>query len=306
MSLKSNYLHNASTQTYEKASQELDEFCTWLQDIGIKFSITRVGKYRAIFAALAEAQRQQDMSVFYKRYKELDYFNAIVEREQLLRIYKGLVTIKEKELIDRLKKCVRSHELFLLDTDDRSGRDFSLELDVAAKFVKAGYQVDFAHDADVSASKNGQNFFVECKRLKSSEQVKENIKKGLKQLVNRYKSSKNPTECRGLLVLSIGKIVNQKFGYMEGENVEDVGNNCALHIKGFMNRYARFWAGADQRTLGVMLILDTPGVANDRHIVYSVHEVVFTNIISPSSPEHQILGRLVNSLASGPVLKEMG
>lgn len=244
------------------------------------------------------------MNVFYKRYEELDYFNAILEREQLLRIYKGLVFIKDMVLVDRLKKCVRSHELSLLDADNRSGRDFSLELDVAAKFVKAGYQVDFAHDADVSASKNGQKFFVECKRLKSGEQVKDNIKKGLKQLVNRYKSSQNPAECRGLLVLSIGKIVNPEFGYMEGENIEDVGNNCASHIQDFMNKYSRYWAGADQRSLGVMIVLDAPGVAKDSNIVHSVHEVVFTNIISESSPEHQILRRLVNSLASGPVWKE--
>jgi hypothetical protein len=297
-------LHNASTQTFEKASQELDAICAWFQEIGIKFSVTRVGKYRAIFAALSAAQRLKDMSVFYKRYKELDYFNAIMEREQLLRIYTGLEGIKEKELIDRLKKCVRSHELSLLDTENRSGRDFSLELDVAAKFVKAGYQVDFAHDADVSASKDGQTVFVECKRLKSSEQVKDNIKKGLKQLVNRYKSSKNPTECRGLLVLSIGKIVNQKFGYMEGDNIEDVGNNCALHIQDFMNKYARYWAGADHRSLSVMLVLDTPGVARDRHIVYSVHEVVFTNIIPESSPEFPRLHKLVSSLASGPIWKD--
>lgn len=301
MSLKPNYLHNASTQTYEKASQELEVICAWFQDIGIKFSITRVGKYRAIFAALTEAQRQNDMSIFYRRYKELDYFNAIMEREQLQRIYTGMVGIKEKELIERLKKCVRSHELSLLDTDNRSGRDFSLELDVAAKFVKAGYEVDFAHDADVSASKDGHTFYVECKRLKSSEQVKDNIKKGLKQLINRYKSSKNPTKSRGLLVLSIGKIVNQKFGYMEGDNIVDVGNNCALHIKDFMEKYSRYWAGADQRSLGVMLVLDTPGVARDRRIPYSVHEVVFTNIIHQSSPEHQILHKLVNALASGPV-----
>lgn len=297
-----------ATLTYESASREFDDFCTWLDAVGISYSITRVGKYRSIFQALAAAQKAESMNGFYKKYSRMDYYNAVVERAQLMRISDGLRGVNDYDIVERLKKAVRSHELFVLDTENRSGRDFSLELDIAAKFARSGYSLDFAHDADVSALKDGLNLFVECKRLKSEAHVRDNIKKGLKQLKNRYKaSSASANMIRGLLVLSIGKVINPEFGYMEGTDITSIGDDCARLVNAFVARYSRYWLyeQADQRSLGVAIVLDAPGVprSTDKPIVYSIHEVVVTNIVQSSSPEHALLEQIAVVFAPRSSLK---
>lgn len=279
------------TQSYVSASKELDEVCAWLQKIGISYSATRVGKYKKIFAELAQAELANDRANFMKRHTGEDFLNAIVERTQLIRIYGGLGKLSDPELVERLKKAVRGHELFVMDTDNRSGRDFSLELDVAAKFARNGYEIDFSHTADVKASKDNLQLFVECKRLKSENKIRDNIKDGLKQLKNRYKSSDDPNASRGLLVLSIGKIVNPNFGFLEGQTVDDIGKQCGRHADAFMNKYSRYWRhpGADQRSLGVAIVLDAPGHTFERGLPFSVHEIAINNIVAPTSLDHSLL-----------------
>jgi hypothetical protein len=281
-------MHISSTQTFVNASNELDQICKWLKSIGVNFSATRVGKYKKLFDQLARAQQDGNLDAYAKKYVPMEFLNAIVEKAQLARIYDGLWGLDDQKLVERLKKASRGHALFVMDNDDRSGRDFSLELDVAAKFVRNGYEIDFGHDADVKASKDGRSVFVECKRLKSENMIRENIKKGLKQLKNRYKTADDPDAARGMLVLSIGKIVNPGFGFLVGRDDLDIGKQCGRHADAFRSKYSRYWQyeGVDQRSLGVAMLLDTPGRTTDRDLPFSLHEIAISNIVHSSSPDH--------------------
>jgi len=278
----------STTQSFIAASEEFEEVCAWLERIGVGFSATRVGRYKALFAAMAEAQRTDDLEGLFKKNTPMDFLNAIVERAQLMRIYSGLHELSDEMLVGRLKKAFRSHALYVMDSEHRSGRDFSLELDVAAKFARNGFEIDFGHDADVKATKGNFQIFVECKRLKSENKVRENIAKGLKQLKNRYKASLNSEACRGVLVLSVAKIHNPRFEFLLGQNVEDIGEQCAAHVDSFLTRHSRYWhhTGVDQRTLGVALIFDAPGRTLQRNIPFSLHEVAFDNVVATSSPDY--------------------
>jgi hypothetical protein len=278
----------SSTQTFVNASKELDDICAWLRDIGIGYSSNRIGKYKELFSVLAEAQLSNNLDAYSKKYTTMDFINAIVEREQLARIYNGLGGLGEPKLIDRLKKASRGHALFVMDSNDRSGRDFSLELDVAAKFARNGYDLDFGHDADVKASRDGLCVFVECKRLKSENNIRENIKKGLKQLKNRYKTADSPADCRGLLALSIGKVVNPDFGFLLGLDVADISAQCKRHADAFLSKYSRYWLyeGIDHRSVGVAMLMDAPGKTTERDIPFSLHEIAISNIARPASPNY--------------------
>ncbi len=153
-----------------------------------------------------------------------------------MRMYEGLNGLTDTSLVARLKKAVKGQELYVHDSENCSGRDFSFELDIAAKFAKTGYKVDFGHDADLMIHMDGGTFFVECKRLKSTRKVNRRIKDGLKQLHQRYVKSEAPTSSRGILALSIGKTVNERLGLLEASNPQDLGNKAFAHNRAFIEK----------------------------------------------------------------------
>ena len=129
-------------------------------------------------------------------------------------MYEGLSGEANPLLNERLKDSLKGQELYVLDSENRSGRDFSFELATAAKFVRAGLAVDFGHEADLRVQINGFTFFVECKRLKSAKKIRKRIKEGINQLHKRYVKSENSHTARGMLALSIGKTVNKNLGLL--------------------------------------------------------------------------------------------
>ena len=139
------------TSTYVEASAKLESACAWLQSIGINYSPTRVGKYRKLFAAVAKHQQLKTLDTFLKGEKFEEWVNAAHEVAEVTRIFEGLSTQDNADLVQRLKKALKGHESYVMDDNDQSGRDFSLELSVAAKFARSGYSIDFGHDADIAA-----------------------------------------------------------------------------------------------------------------------------------------------------------
>jgi len=282
--------HLYTSQTYVDASRRLDQACDWLTSIGVQHSNTRLGQYRRLFADLATSQETRTLDDFYTRYSFADWVNAAHEAAEVVRIYEGFRAVSNPGLVSRLRESLRGHELFVLDNDDRSGRDFTFELTIAAKFARNRYPIDFGSDADVESVVNETPFFVECKRLKSERQIEKRIKEGLKQLRKRYDASAHPSSARGLLALSIGKTVNSTLGLLEGANDRDIGTRAFLHNAAFIEKYRHRWqTKGDPRTLGVLIVLDSPGVLTAEKKLVTVHEVALNNCIPESSSDYPLL-----------------
>lgn len=282
--------HYYMSQTYVAASAQLDDACAWLESLGIEFSRTRVGKYKALFAALARHQLANNLDAFYEEYTFASWVNAAHEVAELVRIYEGLSVHREASLVSRLREALKGHELYVLDNNDRSGRDFSLELSIAAKFSRAGLSIDFGHDADLKTEIQGSPFYVECKRFKSANKVDQRLKDGLKQLQTRYEKSERPTDARGILVASIGKTINSELGLLEAEDPKALGEKAFRHNRAFIERHKRHWqTKVDRRTLGVAVILDTPGMISRNKQLLTCHEVAINNSVPINTPDHAFL-----------------
>jgi hypothetical protein len=285
-----------TSETYAARYQKLDEACDWLTNIGINYSTTRVGRYRRIFAALAQYQGAT-IGEFFKKYKLTDFVNAAHETDQIVRVYEGLHHSKDPDLTARLKAAVRGHDLFVLDTEDRSGRDFMFELTVAAKFARHGYKINFGASADVDVVVDGVPLFVECKRPKSKGSVQRNIKKGLKQLVDRYDASPAPEAARGIVALSVGKVLNPNLGLLEGITPKEVSELAARHNDLILYKHQKHWqSGQDKRTLGALLILDTPGRITSENKLVTIHEVILNNSLPIASEDKQFLENISNKV----------
>lgn len=289
--------HYYTSQTYVEASARLDSACTWLQSIGVNYSPTRLGRYRKLFEAFAKHQQSNTLDAFAKGANFGEWANAVHEVAEITRIFDGLNTQDSENLIQRLKKALKGHEMYALDDDRHSGRDFGLELSVAAKFVRSGYSVDFGHDADVAVDIEGFKFYAECKRLKSELQIEKRISEGLKQLITRYESSPSPSLSRGILVLSIGKIVNSNLGLLVAEDSRALADAAFRYNVTFIERYKSCWQmDVDQRTLGVVIILDAPGEIKAENKLVTCHEITVNNSVPVNTKNYEFLFRVTHQV----------
>lgn len=291
--MKNKYL----SKTYVDAFNKLDEACCWLDRLGISYSRSRVGKYRHIFESLSRNQSNGTLDNFYKEHSFESWVNAAIEVDELVRIYDGLNMVDSIDLSTRLEDSLKGHELYIMDGKDRSGRDFGFELSIASKFVAAGYSVDFGDDADLRLNYNDTTLFVECKRLKSDKKIQKRIKEGIKQLHKRYSSSPDPVNARGILAISIGKVVNQNLGLLEGETFEDLGKKASRYNMAFIEKYKKYWQlHVDQRTLGAVVVLNCPGVVVNNKLLTTIHEVSMNNSVPMQSNEYQLLLNIAKSV----------
>ncbi len=279
--------HSYISKTYIAESAKLDDACEWLESLGINFSRTRVGKYKALFATLARHQLANTLDAFYEEYTFELLVNAAHEVAELIRIYEGLNSHRDASFVTRLCEALKGHELYVLDNNDRSGRDFSLELSIAAKFACAGFSINFDHDADLKTEICGLPFYVECKRIKSASKVKQRLKDGLKQLHTRYVKSDRPADARGILVASIGKTINSELGLLEAEDPKSLGEMAFRHNRAFIETHRRHWqTKIDRRTLGVAVILDTPGIITWNKQLVRCHEVTVNNSVPVNTSDY--------------------
>lgn len=283
-------MHNYISNTYVEASAKIDQACAWLDALGIEYSRTRIGRYKDLFGALAKHQLAGTLDTFYDQYPFESWVNAAHEVAELTRIYDGLNGQTASALVSRLREATKGQELYVLDSEHRSGRDFSFELSIAAKFVSAGLPVDFGHDADLRIPLDGLTFFVECKRLKSPRQIQKRIKEGIKQLHKRYVKSEDPQTARGMLAISIGKTVNEKLGLLEGNSPDELGQKAFAYNHAFINKHRSNWQSPkDSRTIGVAVVLDSPGMLTVNKQLITLHEVAMNNSVPPSTPEYGLL-----------------
>jgi hypothetical protein len=282
--------HYYASQTYVAASRQLDEACRWLDSIGVGYSGTRLAKYRKIFSDLARLQIADKLGSFLEKHSLDDWINAVHESTELVRIHEGLRDANDPSLISRLKSALRGHEMYVLDKDDRSGRDFTFELAVVAKFAKQGFPVNFDSEADVEAVVNGATVYVECKRLKSEKKIEERIKEGVKQLSRRYAASPDPSAVRGILALSIGKVVNSSLTRFQGRDAIELGAKASRCNAAFIERFGHLWqSNPAPQTLGTLVVLDSPGELLLEKKLTTIHEVMLNNCVPSDSARYSEL-----------------
>lgn len=293
--------HTYTSTTYINAAERFDDACDWLSALGISYSKTRVGKYQKVMQSLARHQKLGSIEKFFEEHRFEDWVNAAHESAEIIRIHEGLVNVKDLSFVERMKEAVKGQELYVLDTENRSGRDFSLELAVAAKFCASGYRVDFNDSADIKMQFGTTALYVECKRIRSQTKVAKRLKEGLKQLHKRYVKSEFPERSRGMLAVSISKLVNAEFGILEAENDRDLGDRASAHNMKFIRQHQGIWqGGVDSRTLGVAIILDVPGVlvGNGKQLT-TCHEITVNNSVHQRSKEHDLLLQVAARVFAG-------
>ena len=207
---------------HELTIKKYNEACCWLQDLGIDFRPTRFKNYieqsQLIFGKNAKDIDQYKSDIEFREAVDA-FLNANREIHELLRIVEGLRKIEnEQEFIEQLRKTASGSTLQTINPKDYS-RNFAFELDIASRFIYAGYKVNLSKIADIEVDIDGVTLYVECKRITSPGQLRKRVKSANSQLVSRLRRDLS-SHSRGLTAVEVSHLVGLNpdiYGYKSAE-----------------------------------------------------------------------------------------
>ncbi len=95
---------------------------------------------------------------------------------------------------------------------------------MAARFLKAGYEVDLRTITDIEVQIGDRKLYVECKRIKSVKQLGKRISKANNQIrtrINKEISNKN----RGMIALNLTDLLNPDSRPIITKSINDYSHN---------------------------------------------------------------------------------
>jgi len=244
------------------AIAELRSAIDWFEEIGANPEPTRVGRYFRQLEELDRAAKANDLQSFYRSHDLGEHIIMLSEVEEILGVYRFLSSESSAVFLAKLKQAIRGG-IIPGDETSRGGsvrpRNVLFELFLGSVYTSAGFQVDFSKEADLVLSFEGRDIFVECKRPQRDHSVNGCVKGAAAQLLRRYASSSDPSAARGVIALSISKVITRGSRYrVSSERPDFLRDQYGMCLQ-FIARHKQRWiAKADSRTLGTLLYLNLP------------------------------------------------
>ena len=247
---------------YARAIAELRRAIDWFEKIGANPEPTRVGRYLRQLEEVDQATKANDLQSFYRSHDLGKHIIILSEVEEILGVWRFLSSESSAVFLAKLKQAIRGG-IIPADETRRGGsmraRNVLFELFLGSVYTSAGFQVDFSKEADLLFSFEGRDIFVECKRPQRDHSVNGCIKGAAAQLLCRYPSSSDPSAARGVIALSIGKVITRGSRYrVSSEPPDFLREDYGVFLQ-FIARHKQRWnAKADSQTLGTLLYLNLP------------------------------------------------
>ena len=135
-------------------------------------------------------------------------------------------------------------------------RDLFFELQIASRFLDAGFKVDLSSRTDLLIDFEDHKFFVECKRVSSEAQYKKRVKEGVKQLEKRF--TKGRTKEAGLVFASVTQILNPELGILLAENTLKASLELEQMCVQFASKHLKTYYPDEIKALAHYTCLETP------------------------------------------------
>lgn len=221
-------------QPFEEAIKNFEDAKLWLESKGIKVNPTRFQKNKQLLLKNSSNKTSEDFEILW----------ANAELHDLCEIHRYLSKIESSNLTESLRKIVKGPELLAHEKEDGGsihGRNFTFELYVASRLVRAGYDTSFDTDADINFIESDVLFNVECKRVNSENNMNYLIQEAIKQIDKRCSNND-----KGIVAISISKLVHKaiqleaKRSFADLDEMQEimspiVGKWCQLIQKHYSN-----------------------------------------------------------------------
>jgi hypothetical protein len=244
----------------------------WMQQLDVKVSPTRIGKYVKMLNLVADHHEKGKIEDLRAEYGDKVLLNALSESDTVITIFEGLRTKVTTSLIERLKVFVAGRDLLFSETPESNNiaRNTGFELEMAAAFAKATVPVDL-EQGDLSIKVEGRSVAVECKRPFSYAKFETNVRDACWQLSRRYKGDPTPEKARGIVSISISKMQNEGGRFLRVSKESELSPIVDGLFDKFVTQFQKVWAKIfDPRTVAVLLHLNAPAMVEDLRLLTMV------------------------------------
>ncbi|MBP2873373.1 MULTISPECIES: hypothetical protein [Pseudomonas] len=225
--------------SFQDHAADLIKFKEFVDDLGIKTHNTRIARYTQYFLQLAEGELIDERKIF-KNVNDARFQSALDwqlyllrEAHELMWILRGLKKYVPKGIEEKIEKIVSGSDFAALDKNTES-RDTQFELRIASYFCQTGCSVDISTDTDIIAVTDKHAFFVECKRIAGSRNLKDNLVKARDQIVLRMPKRYEEKHAFGVIAADVTKLGFSHNGLtmaLTSDHARDVIQNKLKDIK---------------------------------------------------------------------------
>lgn len=234
-----------------------NEALEWLREYGGSVRADRYHSYiRSIENFGGNGKSPDTEEEFYK------FLNAHSETNDLIRVYEALQSTESSSFQNALRR-IASGNIFRGAAPHQPERDFLYELSVAARILRAGFEVDLNELADIITIVDGRKVYVEAKRVKSRGQLGKRISEANKQLVRRI-SQDASSKSVGFAAIGLTDLMNPGNSMAFVEEAETLRQHNANMLHSFVSENdVDFHRGVTNRCMGVMADFSMHGMEYD-------------------------------------------
>jgi hypothetical protein len=269
--------------------------CKWVENFGITLDPARVAIYRRDLEALADHVEAGNGLQFEEKRGLENIINSVVEAQELIEIYAGLKNREDAHLADLLRKYIGGTPLRTHETPRTSeARNTGFHLWFVSNVAKCDVPIDLTPPADATIPTSDYSITVECKRLFSPRNIKQNIKKGFRQLQKRYKQHDTKTKIFGVLALSLGKLDES---LTDAYDEADLTAQANEKLERFRLENERHWVTRrTEREIGVFLHWTAPVRVKNPYLLITATNFHIYPLCEPDTRQGYILRALKDRL----------
>lgn len=257
--------------------------CEWFKSIGFEWVGTRYGTYEKHFLAFEHAAELGNASSANIEVKRA-FDNAYLEANEIVRVYSDLKSIEQSEFHEQLKKVLTGQE-YRGRVDNDQARDFLFELSIAARFLRANYEVELTGLCDIVAEIPEGKVYIECKRMKSLNKIPKNIKKAVDQIRKRI-GRNNSTKVFGLVAANVTDLVGSPTFFSPDSPQAATDLHRTLSNKFLSEQFRELTPkSTSKRLLGTMVESSSMWYLSERSPVSGLAYTRHTNFIKLAKPE---------------------
>lgn len=269
--------------TFEVLSRDLEASVEWLRKLGFRCSHSRLERYLRNLKSLSAAQKEGRIEILRKTHSFPVLLNSIHEAEEIVTIWRGLSGKMGSREAKRFRDIVGGPSWQFEEVVGKGAnakpRDLFFELYVAARLSLGGFEVSFGSQADVMFNFLGAEVFVECKRPHTDSAIPRKISDGFNQLRQRFRIARIPCFARGIVFLSIGKLLSRGTHMLRVQTDEELRATADSMCEQFLELCRPHWnLPPDYRISGIAVVLGVPSVVESVPRITTVENVVLREI----------------------------
>lgn len=280
--------------TYEEMHLDLLNFEDWLGQLRINTKSSRLEEVINCIAMLMESWKAKNLEQLIDDVDGEYLYYGLSEANAFIYVYKSLKSLPSDKIPRKLLKEIILGPFLAKDEvpggANVNNRNFLFEIEMAAKLASKGLEITGFED--VQFTYEHYNFAMQCKRLISSRNIAYNVEKAYGQL----KPMLNERNARGIIALSIEKIIEADKNILVVNNVGEIQPKILANSLHFINEYGWSWRKVIYpKVIAVFVLTKFLAHIKDINLLTTVYHVDIVPLCMPNTgqvSDYNILKRL--------------